>query len=398
MAPTLPLEDMTVLDCTQIMAGPFCTLLLADMGADVVKVEKPSGGDDTRHLGQNFIKGESAAFLVVNRNKRSVVIDLRSHEGKEVFRRLASKADVVVENFRAGVMKKLGLDYESLRSVNRGLIYCTISGFGSTGPYRDRGGFDLVAQGMSGIMSVTGSPDSPPVKVGVPITDLNAGLFAAYGITNAYIHKLRTGEGQMVDTSLLEAGIAYTFWESAEYFASGKPPKPLGSAHRLSAPYQAVKTKDGYVNIGAANPNTWQKLCLALGREDLLTDSRFVNGPDRLRNREELIAILEGILAARESSYWLGIFEQHGVPSGPIYDLAGVYSNPHVKARGMLAEIDHPTVGKFGNIGIPVKLSSTPGTIRRPPPLLGQHTDEVLSAAGYSDREIEALRKASIVK
>ncbi len=398
MAPSLPLEEMTILDCTQIMAGPFCTMLLGDMGAQVIKVEKPLGGDDSRHLGQNFINGESAAFLLINRNKKSIVIDLRSDRGKDIFRRMAVKVDVVVENFRAGVMARLGLDYEALKKLNRSLIYCTISGFGSTGPYKDRGGFDLVAQGMSGIISVTGFPDSPPVKVGVPITDLNAGMYAAYGILNAYISRMKTGEGQLVDTSLLEAGIAYTVWESAEYFATGVSPSSLGSAHRLSAPYQAVKTKDDYINVGAANQNNWEKLCQALNRKDLLNDPRFAKGPDRLKNRDELISILEEILTTKESSHWLKILEDYGVPSGPIYKMAGVYDDPHVKDRNMLVEIDHPTVGKFKNIGIPVKLSQTPATIRHAPPLLGQHTDEVLASFGYSREEIKAFLDAGVVK
>ena len=267
--PTLPLGGVVVLDCTQIMAGPFCTLLLADMGADVIKVEKPEGGDDNRRMGPPFIAGRSAAFLAINRNKRSLALDLRSEKGREVFLRLVEQADVVVENFRPGAMERLGLGYRQLGEIKPSLIYCSISGFGQTGPYRERGGFDLVTQGMSGLMSVTGTPGAPPVKVGVPITDLTAGMYGAYGILSAYIHRLRTGEGQMVDTSLLEAGIAYTFWESAVYFATGEIPGPLGSAHRLTAPYQAIRTKDGYINIGAATQSTWEGLCRAIGREEL---------------------------------------------------------------------------------------------------------------------------------
>ncbi len=394
----LPLSGVTVLDCTQIMAGPYCTMLLADMGANVIKIEKPQGGDDSRHLGRNFINGQSAPFLVINRNKRSVVLDLSVEKGKTVFRRMTSQADIVVENFRAGVMTKLGLDYEHLRRLNKALIYCTISGFGSTGPYKNRGGFDLVAQGMSGIMSVTGFPESVPVKVGVPITDMNAGMFAAYGILCAYIHRLSTGEGQMVDTSLLEAGIAYTMWESAEYFATGNSPKATGSAHRLSAPYQALKTKDGYINIGAANQNNWEKLCHALGRDDLLTDPRYAENSERLNNRATLVALLEDMLGKKGTSYWLELFDKHGVPCGPIYNMDQVYKDPHVRARNMLAEIVHPTAGKFGNIGIPVKLSHTPGRIRLAPPILGQHTDEVLTYFGYSEEEIRQLREEKVVK
>ena len=250
--PGLPLEGVVVLDCTQVMAGPFCTLLLADMGADVIKVEKPDGGDDMRRLGPPFIDGTSASYLAINRNKRGIVLDLRSEEGRKVFRRLAERADVFVENFRPGTLERLGLGYEELRKLKPSLVCCSISGFGQTGPYSERGGFDLVAQGMSGLMSITGTPDGPPVKVGVPIADLTAGMYGAYGILSAYIHRLRTGEGQLVDTSLMEAGMAYTFWESSVYFSTGQVPGPLGSAHRLSAPYQALRTKDGYLNIGGA--------------------------------------------------------------------------------------------------------------------------------------------------
>ena len=253
--PSQPLQGIVVLDCTQVMAGPFCSLLLADMGADVIKVEKPDGGDDNRRMGPPFINGRSAAFLAINRNKRGLALNLRSEEGAKVLKRLVEQADVVVENFRPGTMERLGLGYQELKKIRPSIIYCSISGFGQTGPYRELGGFDLVAQGMSGLMSVTGTPDGPPVKVGVPITDLTAGMYGAYGILSAYIHRLRTGEGQMVDTSLMEAGIAYTFWESSVYFATGEVPAPLGSAHRMSAPYQALKTKDGYITIGRRHPD-----------------------------------------------------------------------------------------------------------------------------------------------
>ena len=256
--PTMPLEGVVVLDCTQVMAGPFCTLLLADMGADVIKVERPDGGDDSRRMGPPFIEGRAAAFLAINRNKRSLALNLRSSEGKDVLKRLAKRADVMVENYRPGALERLGLGYRDISSINPSIVYCSISGFGQTGPYRERGGFDLVAQGMSGLMSVTGTPDGPPAKVGVPITDLTAGMYAAYGILSAYVHRLRTGEGQWVDTSLLEAGMAYTFWESSVYFATGQIPGPLGSAHRLSAPYQALRTRDGYLTLGAATQSTWE--------------------------------------------------------------------------------------------------------------------------------------------
>ena len=394
----LPLDGVVVLDCTQIMAGPFCTLLLADMGADVIKVEKPNGGDDSRRMGPPFIEGRSAAFLAVNRNKRSLALNLRAEEGQKVFRELVQRADVLVENFRPGAMDRLGLGYEQLNEINAGLIYCAISGFGQTGPYRERGGFDLVAQGMSGLMSVTGSPGGPPIKVGVPITDLTAGMYGAYGILTAYIHRLRTGEGQMVDMSLLEAGIAYTFWESSVYFGTGEVPGPLGSAHRLSAPYQALKTKDGYINIGAATQPTWEKMCGCIGHEELMADPRFATSGDRKGHEQELATLLEKTFTQENTSHWMTVLEAAGVPCGPIYDLSQVYSDPQVLHRNMLVDIDDPELGVLKNIGIPVKLSKTPGRIRRRAPDLGEHSREILLNAGYEEDDVERLTKQDIVK
>ncbi|MFQ5846073.1 MAG: CaiB/BaiF CoA transferase family protein [Candidatus Methylomirabilales bacterium] len=397
MTARTPLEGVVVLDVTQIMAGPFCTLLLADMGADVIKVEKPQGGDDTRGMGPPFIHGESAAFLAINRNKRSVVLNLKSEEGRDVFRRLARRSDILVENFRPGTMESLDFHYEALRQINPTIIYCSVSGFGGTGPYRGRGGFDLVAQGMSGLISVTGHPDGPPTKVGVPISDLSAGMYAAYGVLAAYVHRLKTGEGQYVDTSLLEGALAYTFWESAIYFASGEIPRPMGSAHRLNAPYQVFETADGAISIGAANQSTWEKLCGVLGRRDLLEDPRFRTNADRVRHYQELGALLQPVFHERKTAEWLARLETAGVPAGPIYNMADVYGDPHVRDRGMLVELEHPVAGKINNIGIPVKLSLTPGQIRRPAPLLGQHTDEVLVWLGLDPSEIARLRESGAI-
>ena len=397
-APSMPLEGVGVLDCTQIMAGPFCTLLLADMGADVVKVERPDGGDDIRRMGPPFINGRSAAFLAINRNKRSLALNLKTEEGKQVFKRLVEQADVVVENFRPGAMERLGLGYDDLAMIKPSLIFCSISGFGQTGPYRGRGGFDLVAQGMSGLMSVTGTPDGPPVKVGVPITDLAAGMYGAYGILSAYIHRLRTGEGQRVDTSLLEAGIAYTFWESSVYFATGEVPQPLGSAHRLSAPYQALRTKDGYINIGAATQSTWVSLCRAIGREELLNEPGFATSGERKQRDIELAGLLEETFRLENTRHWMEVLEEAGVPAGPIYDLHQVYTDPHVRAREMLVELEDPDMGTLKNIGIPVKLSLTPGQVRHRAPELGEHTREVLLHAGYTDEDLAWLRDSDAIR
>ncbi len=392
-----PLAGMVVLDLTQILAGPMCTMVLADMGAEVIKIEKPNGGDDNRRMGPPFIKDWSAGFLAVNRNKRSLVLDLRAESGKDVFRRLLVKADVVVENFRPGVMERMGLDYPELAKLKPSLVYCTISGFGSTGPARNRGGFDLVAQGVSGLMSITGHPDSPPVKVGVPITDLTAGLFGANGVMAAYIHAQRTGEGQMVDTSLLEAGVAYTVWESSVYFAEGEIPGPLGSAHRVSAPYQALRTRNGYLNLGAATQPTWEQLCRAIGREDLMDDDRFRNPWDRKAREHELAALLEETFSSQDTEHWLELLDSAGVVAGPIYNMEQVYRDPQVLAREMLVDTDDPDLGTIHNIGIPVKLSSTPGSIRRRAPALGEHSAEVLLEHGFTDEEVADLLSEGVI-
>ena len=397
MAPHSPLEGVTVLDCTQFMAGPFCTMLLADMGANVIKVEKPNGGDDIRRSGPPFIAGESAAFLGINRNKRGIVLDLKSPEGAEVFRRMAAKADVVVENMRPGTMTGFGLGYEDIIEVNPALVYCTITGFGTTGPYHDRPGFDLIAQGMSGHMSITGYPGEPPARNGVPITDLNAGIYAAYGVLCAYVERLKTGKGQQVDTSLLEAGIGYTIWESAVYFATGEPPGRVGTAHLLSAPYQAFATSDGYVMVGAPNQVNWERLCKAIGRLDLLEDERFSSNAQRMAEKDALADTLGETFAARPTGHWLRVLEEAGVPTGPLNDLSQVYEDPQVLARDMVVELDHPTAGPTRNIGLPIKLSETPGRVDRPAPTLGQHTDEVLAEFGYARDEIAALREGGVV-
>lgn len=392
-----PLSGVVVLDLTQILAGPMCTMTLADMGADVLKIEKLQGGDDNRRMGPPFIKDWSAGFLAVNRNKRSLALDLQAEAGKAAFRRMAAAADVVVENFRPGVMERLDLGYDTLAALNPRLVYCSISGFGNTGPARRRGGFDLVAQGASGLMSITGHPGGPPAKVGVPITDLTAGLLAANGILSAYIYALRTGQGQQVDTSLLEAGVAYTVWESAVYFAEGAIPGPLGSAHRLSAPYQSLRTSDGYLNLGAATQPTWEQLCRAIGQEGLIDDERFRQPWDRKARETELAALLEETFSQQTTAYWLELLDAAGVVAGPIYNMEQVYQDPQVLAREMLVYWDDPELGTFRNIGVPVKLSATPGRIRRRAPALGEHSTEILRERGFTEPEIAELQQQGIV-
>ncbi len=390
----LALEGMKIIDCSQVLAGPFCTMLLADMGADVIKIEKPAGGDDTRHMGPPFVSGESAAFLAMNRNKRSIVLDFKQKSGVEAARRLAKDADVMIENYRAGTIDRLGLGYEEMSAANPALIYCSISGFGRTGPYARRGGYDLIAQGMSGLMSITGMPGSPPVKVGVPMADLNAGMFAAYGILSAYIHRLKTGEGQYLEVSLLESALAYMVWESGIYFTTGEVSHPLGSAHRLSAPYQSLKTRDGYINVGAPNDTNWERMVRTMGRDDLLEDERFTDNAGRMANRSDLEVELESTLTEHDTARWLEKFDRAGFPAGPVLDMEQVWSNEQVQARNMDVELDHPVAGAVRHIGLAAKLYSTPGRMKWPAPTMGQHTDEVLAEAGYSSAEIATLRSS----
>ena len=393
----LPLAGMVVLDLSQILAGPVCGMMLADMGADVIKVEKPDGGDDNRRAGPPFIGGQGAGFMAANRNKRSLALNLRDESGRQVFERLLERADVLVENFRPGVMERLGIGYERLSKLKPSLIYCSISGHGGTGPYKDRGGFDLIAQGMSGLMSITGVPDGPPVKVGVPITDISAGILAANGVLCAYIHAQRTGQGQLVDTSLLEAGIVYTIWESSGYFADGEIPGPLGSAHRVSAPYQAMRTSDGYINIGAPTQRTWEQLCRAIGQEGLIEDQRFKEPGDRKAREGELADLLEETFSQQSTAYWLETLEKAGMVAGPINNIAQVYDDPQVIAREMKVDLEDPDLGTLHNIGIPVKLSATPGRIRRRAPMLGEHSWEILTESGFAEKEIEELFDSGVV-
>ena len=389
-APPGPLEGVVVLDCTQVMAGPFCAMLLADMGAEAVKVEKP-GGDDARRMGPPFINGESAAFLGVNRNKKSIVLDLKNEIDRDVFRRMAAQADVVVENFRPGTMARLGLGPDDLRRERPELIYASISGFGQTGPYADRPGYDLIAQGMSGMMSATGHPDSPPVKISAPVADLAAGMFAANGILAAYIRRLKTGEGQVVDASLLEAAAALTVWEAAEYWGSGAVPAPRGSAHRLVAPYQAMESADGHFNIGVANQANYERLCAALERPDLLADPRFADNPQRVRNYAALAEEIQRTTRTRPSAEWLAVLQAAGVPAGPIYGTDEALADAHLRARDMVVELTHSTAGRVNNLGVPVKLSATPGRVRTPAPTLGQHTESVLREFGVPDEQAAAI-------
>ena len=387
-----PLSGMRVIELAHVMAGPVCGLMLADMGADVIKVEKAGGGDDARRFVPPDINGEPAAFMMLNRNKRGIVLDLKRDEARSVLLRMVQCADCLIENYRLGTMEKLGLGYEALRGVNPGLIYCEISGFGRTGPLADRGGFDLIAQGMGGLMAITGEgPGRPPVKVGAPVSDITAGILAAMGCAAAYAQKLRTGQGQKVDTSLFEAAITQTYWQSAIAFATGASPGPMGSAHPLNAPYQAFRTADGWVNLGAANQANWERMLKVIGAPELNADARFASNRDRMANREGLAETLDAYFAKRTTAEWIAALEAVGVPAGPVLSIAEMHAHQQTAARDMVIETEHPHAGRVKAIGMPVKFSGAPGGRSRPAPLYGEHSREVLAEHGYTADEIGRL-------
>ncbi|WP_342163449.1 CoA transferase [Methylobacterium sp. SD21] len=393
-----PLAGMRVIELAHIMAGPVCGLMLADMGAEVIKVEKLDG-DDTRRTVPPALDGESAAYMMMNRGKRGLSLDLKAPEGVAVLRRLLGNADALIENYRAGTMERLGLGYESLRQDFPGLVYCSLSGFGRSGPYADRAGFDLVAQGMSGLMSVTGEgPGRPPMKCGPPVTDITAGILAAMGVLAAYTRRLKTGQGQVVDTSLFEAGITHTYWQSAIAMATGTAPGPMGSAHPLNAPYEAFETADGWITIGAANQTNWLRMLKAVGMENLAEDPRFALNRDRMANRESLASTLAPAFRERSSGDWLARLEAEGVPAGPVLDVNAMHHDPQTLAREMVVEVEHARVGRMKTLGLPVKFSETPGRVHGPAPLLGQHSRAILAEAGYDDVAIDDLIARGIVR
>jgi len=386
-----PLAGVKVLELAQIMAGPTCGLMLADLGADVIKVERVPGGDDTRRMDRPSVKGESASFMAMNRNKRGIALNLKLPAAQGALKRMAARADVVTENYRKGTMEKLGLGYEALRAVNPAIIYCSISGYGRTGPYAEKGGYDLIAQGMSGLMGVTGEAGRAPVKSGGPVCDINAGLLGALGVVSAYVHRLKTGEGQLIDTSLFEAGIQQLYWQAAIHFATGEVPGPTGSAHILSAPYQAFRAADGWLNIGGANQAHWERMCRVLGARDWLEDPRFRSNADRMKNLDALVPLMNARLKDRQVDDLIKALEAEGVPCGRINSIADVATDPQALAREMVVELEHPRAGRTRALGLPIKLSRTPGKVSRPAPVLGQHTREVLEEFGFSRAEIDSL-------
>ena len=395
--PTGPLAGVRVLELAQIMAGPTCGLMLADMGADVIKIEKLPKGDDSRGYQDPQINGVSAPFLILNRNKRGMGLDLKNPKGADVLKRMVAKADVLTENYRRGTMEKLGVGYDVLKTVNPGLIYAVVSGYGRTGPLADKGGFDLIAQGFGGLMSITGHPGGPPAKTGNPVSDINAGILSCLGVLAALIERGKSGRGQIVDTSLMEAAMQQTYWQAAMFFATGVSAGPGGSAHPLTAPYQAFKTANGYLNIGGANQANWERVAETLGHPEWKTDPRFENNTIRLANREVLERLIEAELIHKTTAEWIAVFDKTGVPAGPVHTIEEALTHPQALAREMVVESVHPQAGLVKGVGFPVKFSEQPRTAATPAPGLGQHTVQVLREFGFRDDEITDLVSDKVV-
>lgn len=393
----LPLEGVKVLDLTTVMAGPYCSMVLGDMGAEIIKVEGFPEGDASRRFDPK-VNGESYCFAVLNRNKKSLALNLKDPRGREIFLKLAAKADVITENFRPGVVKKLGIDYDAVSRLNPAVVYASMSGFGQTGPYGGKGGFDIVAQGMSGIMMMTGEPGGRPAKVGIAMNDIASGVTALYGILGAYIGRLRTGKGQYLETSLLEAGLAWTHWESGAYFGSGEEPAATGTRHRRSTPYQAYRTQDGYVTVGANNIKLWTNFCtMVCNRPEWMSDPRFRDLPSRLKNIDALQDEIEKVFATQPTAHWVELLDKAAVPGGPVYTYAQILDDPHIRARRMVVEIDHPKIGRMKSLGLPIKSTGELMAIRQPAPWLGQHTEEALGSVGYAQTDIDALFDDGVV-
>lgn len=392
----MALSGIRVIDLTRVLAGPFATMILGDLGADIIKVERPGEGDDSRSYGP-YQNGESAYFTSINRNKRSLTLDLKQPEGREILLKLIEQADVLVENYRPGTMERLGLGYQRLQAVNPRLIYAAISGFGQSGPYSDRAAYDAVVQAMGGIMSITGSPDGGPTRVGPSIGDLSAGLFGTIGILAALHSRQLTGRGQLVDVAMLDCQVALLENAIARYLVTGEVPRPAGNRHSSIVPFETFQTGDGEIMVAAGNDALWRKLCVAIGRPELADDPRFLTNPLRQQHYHELRPLLAAALATRSTAQWLQELEQAGVPNGPINSVDRVIVDPQVLAREMIVQVEHPVAGQVTMAGIPVKLSATPGTIRCPAPLLGQSSLEILQELGYSPEQVAELRQKGVI-
>jgi crotonobetainyl-CoA:carnitine CoA-transferase CaiB-like acyl-CoA transferase len=393
----LPLEGIRVLDLTNVMAGPYCTMVLGDLGAEVIKLESLDG-DSTRNF-EPKVNDESYCFAVLNRNKKSISVDMKAPEGKAIVMKLAAQADIMIENFRPGVVKKLGIGYEDVKQVNPGIIYASMSGFGQTGPYGRKGGFDIIAQGMSGIMMMTGHPGGRPAKVGIAMNDIACGVTTLYGILGALIGKLRHGQGQYLETSLLEAGLAWSIWEFGAWFGGGEKPTATGTRHRRSAPYQAFRSKDGYVTVGASGDKLWRAFVeQVVQKPEWLQDPRFEKNPLRVKNVEALQELIESVLVTQPTAHWVEKLDAAGVPGGPVYTYDQTLSDPQVQHRRMVYDIDHPKIGPMKTLGLPIKSNGDLTLIRKPAPLHGQHTEEVLRAVGYSEAQVRSLLAEGVVK
>ena len=397
-APQFPLEGYRVLDLSRILSGPYCTMILGDQGAEIIKVERPEVGDDTRTWGPPFAGGESAYYICCNRNKKSIVIDLKKKSGRELVRELARTSDVFIENFTPGLTKKFGLDYETLETINPRLVYASITAYGQDGPYKDRPGYDMVLSAVGGLMYITGEKNGPPCKVGVAITDVLTGVYASGAITSALLWRERSGKGQYIDVSLLDAQVSGLANIASNYLVAGKEATRWGTAHESIIPYQVFNTKDRPIAIAAANQKLWTSFCIALEKWEWADDVRFESNPKRVENREVLLPLIDEVLAQKTCDEWMELLVKAAVPCGPVNDMQHLFADPQVKHRNMVAEVEHPTIGTLKLGGIPIKYSDTPGKIRRHPPLLGEHTDEILAdVLDYSTEEIEALRKKGTV-
>jgi len=392
-----PLDGIKILDLSRALAGPYCSMMLADMGAEVIKIEMPGRGDDSRAWGPPFIEGESAYFMSVNRNKKSITLNLKDERALEIIHKLIKQSDVLLENFRPGTMEKLKLSYDEVKEINPKIIYCSISGFGQNGPYRLLPGMDQILQGMGGLMSITGDPEGPPMKVGVAVADIAGGMFAAYGIMVALFNRERAKIGQRIDLSLLDCQIAWLTYRAGSYFASGEIPKPLGSGHPVIVPYQAFKAKDEYFNVAVGNDQLWEKFCRAIGLEKIKNDPKFSTNAMRVKNRESLINIIEKAVGSKKADKWLKLLMAEGVPCGPIFDTEQIFRDPQVIHREMVKEITHQKAGKIKVTGVPIKLSETPGEVLTAPPTLGQHTIDILSNLGYDIQEIEKFSNDKVI-
>jgi formyl-CoA transferase len=392
------LEGVRVLDLSRVLAGPYCTMLLGDLGADVIKVEQPGIGDDTRRWGPPWAGGESAYYLCVNRNKRSITLDLKSEEGKNILRRLAAESDIVVENFKVGSLDRMGIGYDALREINPGLIWCSITGYGQDGPYAGKAGYDFVAQGEAGIMSITGEVDGEPMKVGVAIVDITAGLFSSNAILAALHARSMTGKGQRIDSSLFTSAIAWLANVGSNYLVSGNIPKRFGNAHPNIVPYQTFRAKDLWITIAVGNDRQFAELCRILDLDHLATDERFATNPQRVANRDDLVPRLQQVFEQRDADEWLEEIGAAGIPCGPINTVDRVFDHPQAIHRNMVVEIEHPTAGAVKIAGIPFLMSETPPDIRRHPPLLGEHTEEVLkNELDYDAGGLQRLREAGVI-